>query len=46
MQRHFERCKLIYEASLQVGAWQINPSPDADPAGLMRRMIVVFAEPI
>jgi 2-polyprenyl-6-methoxyphenol hydroxylase-like FAD-dependent oxidoreductase len=46
MQRRYERCRLIYEASLQVGEWEQRPTPDADPAGLMARMIEVFARPI
>jgi 2-polyprenyl-6-methoxyphenol hydroxylase-like FAD-dependent oxidoreductase len=46
MQRRYERCKLIFHASLQVGEWEQHPTADADPAGLMARMIGVFARPI
>jgi 2-polyprenyl-6-methoxyphenol hydroxylase-like FAD-dependent oxidoreductase len=46
MQRRYERCKLIFDASLQVGEWEQHPTADADPAGLMARMIGVFAQPI
>lgn len=43
MQRRFERCELIYDASLQVDESEVNPTPNADTAGLMARMITVFA---
>jgi 2-polyprenyl-6-methoxyphenol hydroxylase-like FAD-dependent oxidoreductase len=46
MQRRYERCKLIFDASLQIGEWEQHPTSDADPAGLMARMIEVFARPI
>lgn len=46
MKRRFERCRLIYEASLQLGEWEQHPTPDADPMGLTAKMIPVFAEPI
>lgn len=46
MRRRYERCKLIYEASIQVGEWEQHPSPDADPAGLTARMAALIARPI
>jgi len=46
MARRYERCKLIYEASIQVGEWEQHPTPDADPVGLTARMAAVFARPI
>jgi 2-polyprenyl-6-methoxyphenol hydroxylase-like FAD-dependent oxidoreductase len=27
MERRWERCKLVVEASLQVGEWELNPTP-------------------
>ena len=46
MRRRYERCKLIYEGSLQIGEWEQHPTPAADPAGLTARMVQVFAEQI
>ena len=46
MQRRFERCKFIVEGSLQLGAWEMNPTPDADPPGLTKKMLGVVAQPI
>ncbi|MFN7928951.1 MAG: FAD-dependent oxidoreductase [Blastocatellia bacterium] len=46
MQRRFERCKFIVEGSLQLGEWEMNPSPEADPPGLTRKMLSVMAQPI
>jgi 2-polyprenyl-6-methoxyphenol hydroxylase-like FAD-dependent oxidoreductase len=44
--RRYDRCKLIYEGSLQIGAWEQHPSPEADPAGLTARMVGLFAQEI
>jgi 2-polyprenyl-6-methoxyphenol hydroxylase-like FAD-dependent oxidoreductase len=46
MQRRYERCKFIFESSLQIGEWEQRPTPDADPAALTRRMLEVVAQPI
>jgi len=46
VRRRYDRCKLIYEGSLQIGAWEQHPSPEADPAGLTARMVGVFAQQI
>lgn len=46
MARRYERTKFIWEASLQVGKWEQEPTPEADPAGLTRRMLEVVSAPI
>jgi 2-polyprenyl-6-methoxyphenol hydroxylase-like FAD-dependent oxidoreductase len=46
LQRRYERCKLIYEGSLQIGAWEQHPSSEADPAGLTAKMVGLFAQQI
>lgn len=46
MQRRFERCKFIVEGSLQLGEWEMNPTPEADPPGLTKKMLGVVALPI
>jgi 2-polyprenyl-6-methoxyphenol hydroxylase-like FAD-dependent oxidoreductase len=46
MQRRYERCKFIVEGSLQLGEWEMNPSPDADAPGLTKKMLGVMAQPI
>jgi 2-polyprenyl-6-methoxyphenol hydroxylase-like FAD-dependent oxidoreductase len=46
MRRRFERCKFIFEGSLQLGEWDMHPTPDADRAELIRKMLDVMAQPI
>ena len=46
MRRRFERCKFIFEGSLQLGEWEMHPTPDADRPGLIRQMLDVMAQPI
>ncbi|HEX4950011.1 MAG TPA: FAD-dependent oxidoreductase [Blastocatellia bacterium] len=46
MQRRFERCKFIVEGSLQLGEWEMHPSPEADAPGLTKKMLGVVAQPI
>jgi 2-polyprenyl-6-methoxyphenol hydroxylase-like FAD-dependent oxidoreductase len=46
MHRRFERCKFVFEASLQIGEWEQHPTPDADPAGLTARLMPTLAAPI
>lgn len=46
MQRRYERCKTIFNNSLQIGEWEQHPTPDADPAGLIQRTLQVVAQPI
>ncbi len=45
-ERRYERCKLVVEASWQIGEWEIHPSPDADQAGLTQRVIETMLQPI
>ncbi len=44
MDRRFERAKAVVEASVQLGEWQLNPSPDADVPGLMGRIGALVSE--
>jgi len=44
--RRRERCKFVYESSIQIGEWEQRPTPTADPDGLTRRMLEVVAAPI
>jgi 2-polyprenyl-6-methoxyphenol hydroxylase-like FAD-dependent oxidoreductase len=46
MQRRYDRCRIVYEAGLQLGEWEKHPTPDADPAGLSARTYKALAEPI
>jgi hypothetical protein len=46
MQRRFERCKFIVEGSLQLGEWEMHPTPDANRPELIRKMLDVMAQPI
>jgi 2-polyprenyl-6-methoxyphenol hydroxylase-like FAD-dependent oxidoreductase len=46
MQRRFERCKFIVEGSLQLGEWEMHPTPEADAPGLTKKMIGMMAQPI
>jgi 2-polyprenyl-6-methoxyphenol hydroxylase-like FAD-dependent oxidoreductase len=46
MRRRFERCKFVFEASLQIGEWEQRPCPDADPAGLTAKLMPTLAAPI
>ncbi|MFN0122667.1 MAG: FAD-dependent monooxygenase [Blastocatellia bacterium] len=46
MQRRYERCKFIVEGSLQLGEWEMNPTPEADAPGLTKKMLGVVAQPI
>ena len=32
MARRFDRCRFVVENSLQIGEWEKNPTPDANPA--------------
>lgn len=44
--RRYERCKFIVEASVQIGDWEMHPSPDADRAGLTQRVMETMALPL
>lgn len=46
VRRRYDRCKVIYEGSLQIGAWEQHPTPEADPAGLTHKMVGLFAQQI
>jgi 2-polyprenyl-6-methoxyphenol hydroxylase-like FAD-dependent oxidoreductase len=46
VQRRFERCKLILEASLQIGEWEMHPDPQADVANLMAKVGQTVVQPI
>jgi 2-polyprenyl-6-methoxyphenol hydroxylase-like FAD-dependent oxidoreductase len=45
MMRRFDRCRLLYEASVQLGEWELNPSPEADMQGLRARVAALLAQP-
>ncbi len=44
--RRYERCKFMVEASVRIGDWEMHPSPDADQAGLTRRVMETMALPL
>jgi 2-polyprenyl-6-methoxyphenol hydroxylase-like FAD-dependent oxidoreductase len=44
MHRRYDRARTISEASIQLGQWEMNPSPDADPNGLMVRVMQLAAQ--
>jgi 2-polyprenyl-6-methoxyphenol hydroxylase-like FAD-dependent oxidoreductase len=46
MRRRFERCKVILEASLQIGEWEMRPDPTADVPGLNAKVGEMVAQPI
>ena len=46
MERRYERLKFVWEASVQIGQWELNADPQQDPVGLTRRMLEVVARPI
>lgn len=46
MHRRYERCKFVYDASIQIGEWEQHPTPDAGPAGLTGRLMPTLAAPI
>lgn len=46
MKRRYERAAYIAENSLQLGAWQLNPTPSADPVGLYNRVRSYIGNPI
>jgi 2-polyprenyl-6-methoxyphenol hydroxylase-like FAD-dependent oxidoreductase len=47
MARRFERCRMVVENSLQLAAWERDPTaPGADSAGLMARSWAALAQPI
>ena len=47
MERRFDRCRMVVENSVQIGAWELKPhTPGADPAGLLDRSMAALAQPI
>jgi 2-polyprenyl-6-methoxyphenol hydroxylase-like FAD-dependent oxidoreductase len=46
MARRYERLRFIWEASVQIGAWELEDSPQQDAAGMTRRMMETVARPI
>jgi len=46
MDRRYARDRFICDGSIQLGEWEMHPTPDADPVGLMAKMRHVIAEPI
>ncbi len=44
MDRRHERAAAVVEASLRLGAWQLEPTPDADVPGLMGRIAALVTE--
>ena len=43
MARRYERLKLIWQNSLQIGQWELDEDPSADPAGLTRQTLAALA---
>jgi 2-polyprenyl-6-methoxyphenol hydroxylase-like FAD-dependent oxidoreductase len=46
VERRYERCKLIVEASVQIGEWEMNHTENADHIGLTQRVIEAMVAPI
>lgn len=46
MSRRFERCQAIWRASVQIGEWEMRPTPEADVVALGNRMQALFAQPL
>ena len=46
MRRRYAPARFIWEGSIQLGEWEMHPSPDADPIALMTKMRRVIAEPL
>lgn len=45
-QRRYERCRLVVENSVQLGAWEQQPTPDADPVRLTRESWATLAQAV
>ena len=45
MERRWDRCKLVVEASIQVGDWELNPTPTSidDSIALSQHVRVTLA---
>ena len=46
VKRRYERCKLILEASLQIGEWEMHPDPKANMESLMAKVGQTVVQPI
>jgi 2-polyprenyl-6-methoxyphenol hydroxylase-like FAD-dependent oxidoreductase len=46
MHRRFDRCRVILEASLQIGEWELHPDPTADVPALSAKVGQMVAQPI
>ena len=46
MQRRYERVKALFDISLQIGKWEQEYDPNADPVGLTARSFKTAAAPI
>lgn len=47
MTRRYERSRMVYDNSIQLGKWEMNPAdPSADPAGLTAKSFGILAQPI
>jgi hypothetical protein len=44
--RRWERCRMVAENSIQLGEWEKQPTPDADPAALTNASWAALAAPI
>lgn len=45
MKRRYERSRMVYENSIQLGNWEFNPSdPNADPVGLTQESFGILAQ--
>lgn len=45
MRRRYERCRNVYEASLQVAHWELRPDPAADIQAMVRRQALAVSQP-
>jgi len=46
VKRRYDRCKLILEASLQIGEWEMHPDPKANMESLMAKVGQTAVQPI
>jgi 2-polyprenyl-6-methoxyphenol hydroxylase-like FAD-dependent oxidoreductase len=46
MQRRYDRCKFVQDASMQICQWQLDNDPNTDQAGMTKKMIIETAKPI
>jgi len=46
MARRYERCKFIWESSIQIGKWELADDKEADVADLSRRVLETVSTPL